>query len=189
MTVLINQLRRPESSNSFNSLRVSSGHIDGLRVAAAGALIEIATTMSIGRAHLVSGGRPSDPYFKGILATAREIIRDGGDVDAALDINPDDLPIDCFPRRLLRLSSAPGVRLPRDVQNSDRLAAATKLAIIDDGLIFMIRQSQKFRHKDMITAVETISKRCWTLPDNLPDFSELAVKGQERVFHELEELC
>jgi hypothetical protein len=190
MTCFIDQLRRTEALTSIAGAHANSGDINGLRIAAAGALIELATTLAIARAHLSGGGNPQDPYVKTLLTTARDIIRDGGCIDSALDIDPEMLPEDCLPRQLLRLSSAPGVPLSREEQTNDRLTAATKLAIIDDGLTFMIRQISKLRRKDLINAIDTISKRCWSLHTrDLSTTDEHSKESTKRKAHEQQELC
>ncbi len=155
MTGFIDKLRGAHLPNNPSK-------IDALRVRAAGALIEVATALGILRAHLEAGGQISDPRATNLIRDARLSIREGGNLDHALDQDPSTFPRDSLVSRLLILTPS------SHCQTAERMAAATKLAIIDEALFCLEKPARPMNARAALKAIDALSGRCWSLPARLP---------------------
>lgn len=167
MANFINTLR--QSQPSILPRISSSASPNELRLKAAGALIEVATTLSFARKILLSSEEDQSPVIEDLLLAARDSIYNGGDLDQIIDLDPESLPSNSLISRLMIL-------LPDAVdQSDDHLAAATTLSLIDTGISVLLCNGNSYKKRTFIKALESLIKHCLSLPERLSNTSKLAL--------------
>lgn len=135
--------------------------LEAKRLRAASGLLQASITFGLAHSLILAKDPRADGLYRDLLVMARTLIREGGSLDHALDVDPSIFPATTLIGHLLRPANT------SDIQILDCRAAGSQMALIDDALTYLLDPETAVCLWAALPCLVTLQELCLGLPERM----------------------